>query len=191
MNRDDVRAILSIIHINHNRTVPDGLADIWTATLADIDAESGKAAALHMIKTSPHLPKVSEIREHAKRIEAEADRRQAVLAAGRRPVTPVGEPFVPPVRNGADLVRHVLAAFKAAGQDPANGKFLGKQRAGDIAEQAAKEWLKSNKLIAGAPRPWDAPCEHGQPGGMDLIKASGKPKCPLCRLTRSLIDEVA
>lgn len=194
MNMDDVRSILSILHINHNRAVPDGLADIWAATLDDVAFEPAKAAALHFIKTSPHLPKVSEIREHARRIEADEEaRRRLILAAGRRPPTPIGQPAGPPVRNGADLVRCVLAALKAAGQDPAKGKFLGKKRAADIAEQAAQEWLKATAGQAKATRPstqvnrFEVPCSHGQPGGLNHIKSTGKPRCPMCRMETELI----
>lgn len=48
----------------------------------------------------------------------------------------------PGQRNGADLCRYVLARLKDAGSDPANGKLLGKDMCGDIAYDAAQEWLK-------------------------------------------------
>ena len=191
MNIDQVRSVLTVIYTNYDRAVPDGMADIWAATLADVPHDHAHEATLELIKTHVHPPRVAEIREMAKRIERDDERRQAVLTAGRRPITPAGQPVAPPVRNGADLVRYVLAALKAAGQDPAAGKFLGKKRAGDIAELAAQEWLAANKGTPGAKGPtlprWELSCSHGQPGGREPIKASGKPRCPLCRQEDSLI----
>jgi hypothetical protein len=47
-----------------------------------------------------------------------------------------------PSRTGAAMCRYVLDQLRAAGQDVAAGRRLGRERAGDIAEAACREWLR-------------------------------------------------
>lgn len=67
--------------------------------------------------------------------------------AGRVPRGP-GRATMPEQRTGASMVRHVLNHLAAAGQRPAEGKWLGKSVAGDVAEEAIKEWLDATRPAA-------------------------------------------
>jgi len=65
-------------------------------------------------------------------------------AAGRVPRGD-GRAAMPKERTGANMVRHVLNQLAAAGQRPAEGKWLGKDVAADVAEEAVKEWLEATR----------------------------------------------
>jgi hypothetical protein len=138
VNTTETKAILAIMATAHDKAIPDGLAEIWHAGLGDLDFGLARDAAMELIRTSPYLPKVAEIRERARLIRAErqrADRRRAQVEQ-RDADTPH------PTRTGAAMIAHVLGRLKDAGQDVAAGKPLGRQRAADIAEMAAEEWLR-------------------------------------------------
>lgn len=138
MTPGEVRTILTILATAHDRAVPDGLADVWSATLADIPFDLGRAAVIELLQSSPYLPKIAEIRERARLIDAEQERAEK----RRLQIASRGQSRTEPERTGADMVRHVLGALADAGQDPRSGRFLGRKRAGDIAEDAVAEWLR-------------------------------------------------
>jgi hypothetical protein len=136
VNSDEIRAVLLILTTAYDRQLPVGLDAIWAATLDDIPYGLARETALELVKVSPYLPKVAEFRERARLVKTAHDRE-----AGKRKQiegrnwTPSRTP-----RTGADMIRHVLGRLKDAGQDPP-AKYLGKQRAADIAEAACVEWL--------------------------------------------------
>jgi hypothetical protein len=137
VNQVETRAILIMLAAAHDRDIPDGLEVVWSATLGDLPFELVKTAALELIKTSPYLPKVSEVRDRARLIRAERQRgEQRRLQLEGRLTAPVNHN-----RTGAAMCSHVLGRLADAGQDPRNDKFLGRERAVDIAEEAAREWL--------------------------------------------------
>lgn len=86
MTPDETRSILLVLHTAHDRAVPDGLTDIWANTLGDLDYDLVRDAALDLIRISPYLPKVAELRERALAIRRERGRarRHDVLALPSR-----------------------------------------------------------------------------------------------------------
>lgn len=140
MNRTEVHALLMIFSLNCDRTPPDGLLDVWTATLDDMPFELGRAATIELVKTSPYFPKVADLRDRARLIREQRDReRQRARQLQGRP-----DPDLPPAipgRTGPRMAGHVLGRLADAGQDTAAGKFLGKEHAIAVAEAAVIEWL--------------------------------------------------
>lgn len=180
MNITETRAVLTLLTTAMDREMPPGLDEIWAATLADIAFPVARAAAIELVKTSPYMPKVAEIRERARLILVErqrADTRRAQIEGRDQPSPDAG-------RTGAKMVAHVLARLKDAGQDTANGVYLGKERAAIIAEAAAAEWLDRTADEADARHVYspNGMCKHGQPGGRSPLQSTGKFRCPLCRL---------
>lgn len=133
----DVRSVLGLLATAYDREVPDDLIAIWTATLADLPFDLARETALELIRVSPYMPRVAEFRERARLVKQAHDRERGKQhqLEGR-----AYEPSRTP-RTGAAFIAHVLGRLKDAGQDPAAGVFLGKQRAGDVAEAAGLEWL--------------------------------------------------
>lgn len=87
MNLPEVQGILTLLGTALDRQIPEGLDQIWAATLDDVPYDFGRPAALEAIKTSPFLPKVSDIRIRAaelgrehKRALREAEERRAIEA---------------------------------------------------------------------------------------------------------------
>lgn len=144
MNLTEAHAVLMMLGLNYDRQIPQGLPEIWAATLDDFPFELCKTAALELIRTSPYLPKVAEVRERARLIKAERERRDN----HRRQIE--GRTTEPPddTRTGAKMCAHVLGRLADAGQNTAAGQFLGKDRAAAIAEQAVREWLDAGRRAA-------------------------------------------
>lgn len=137
MNRVEAQALLTIFTLNCDKAAPAGLVDVWAATLDDLPFDLGKAAAIELVRTSPYFPKVAELRDRARLIR-EQRRRDTSRA---RQLEARTEPRPESERTGARMCAHVLARLADAGQNPAEGRFLGKQRAADVAEIAVREWL--------------------------------------------------
>ena len=137
MTIDECRALLAILAVAHDREVPDGLAEVWSATLGDMPFELARTAALELIRTSPYLPKVAELRDRARLIREARDRERNK----DRQLEARNLPPVVPGRTGAAMIAHVLGRLKDAGQDAWAGKWLGKERAIAICEAAVAEWL--------------------------------------------------
>jgi hypothetical protein len=133
----DTARVLAKLAAYDQRTV--GHADVaaWHEIIGHLDLDCCLAAVAIHYRESTSRVMPSEIRKLATdirvRTRAVEERRQRQLEANPHPT-----------RTGADMVRHVLARLKDAGQDVNNGKLLGRQRAGDIAEQAVAEWLRKN-----------------------------------------------
>lgn len=146
MNMTEVRAVLMLFSLAHDRQIPNGVEEIWAATLADMPFGLAKDAALELIKTSPFIPKVSELRDRARLIREERDRarKRQLQLEGRNVERPNDED------TGRRMVAHVLGRLADAGQNPAEGKFLGKERAGAIAEEAVREWLTRGRVGSAA-----------------------------------------
>jgi hypothetical protein len=141
VNRTEAEALLMIFTLNCDRKAPTGLLDIWAATLDDIPFDLGKNAALELVKTSPYFPKVADLRERARLIREQRDRERQ----RNRQLEARNLPPVVPGRTGAAMVRHVLGRLADAGQNPTDGKWLGKDRATAVAETAIAEWLDQTR----------------------------------------------
>ncbi len=149
MDLSEARTILTIIAAAHDRQLPEGLDHIWAATLADIDYDVGKTAAMEVLKTNPHLPKVAEIRERARLIKAARDRTAGIKKQLEERKTAPG----PNGRAFTGIYRHVNRRLAEAGQnipaalavgllsERAKEHLLGKERCALIAEAACAEWL--------------------------------------------------
>jgi hypothetical protein len=131
---------IGLVHmaaIAHDRTVPDGMAEVWHFTLGDLPFGLAREELVELLRTSPYWPKPAEIRERARLVKVAYDRRQAVQhqVEGRK-WTPSKTP-----RSGAAFCGHILGRLKDAGQDPPEGIWLGKERATAVAVDAGREWL--------------------------------------------------
>lgn len=144
MNTTEAHAVLMMLGLSYDRQIPQGLPEIWAATLGDLPFELCKSAALELIRTSPYLPKVAEIRERARLIKAERERRDGKhrQLEGRTAERTIH------TDTGARMCTHVLGRLADAGQDIAAGHFLGKDRATAIAEEAVREWLTTERTTA-------------------------------------------
>ncbi len=111
---------------------------IWSAAVGDLPFTLARRAVVEWIRTSPYWPRAADLRERARLIAAQDAREKAKRGQleARATVPVVAE------RTGAEMARHVLGRLKDAGSDLANGKYLGKERCGDIAEEAVREWLQ-------------------------------------------------
>lgn len=154
MNVEECRGILSLVCLNLDRPIPEGLDVLWSVTLADIPASYGKSAALECITSSPFMPRVADLRSRAAEMQA-ADRRAAERQRAlqiERAKTPAPERRA----DGAEMVRYVLAAVDAA------KPVLDEQLADDlaarveaktlIAEDAIAEWRRDHPGSTAPPR---------------------------------------
>lgn len=106
MTPDETRSVLLVLHTAHDRAIPDGLTDIWSNTLGDLDYDLVREAALDLIRTSPYLPKVSEVRERALAIRRQRGRaHHEVLALPSRFESDA---------DRAERIRRGVAACRAA-----------------------------------------------------------------------------
>jgi hypothetical protein len=149
MTPEETLALARIAAVAHDRNVPDGLPEVWHATLGDLPFGLAREALLELIRTLPHWPKPAEIRERARMVKAAQDREHGKRhqVEGRRAWRPSRTP-----RTGAAITGHILGRLKDAGQDPANGVWLGKERAVAVAEQAGEEWLERTTPEVGPDR---------------------------------------
>lgn len=118
------------------RTV--GAADIaaWHEVIGHLDPASCIRAVTAHYRENSHRAMPSEIRKLATELRvqerAAQSRRDRVIDAAPTPAT-----------GGKALCAFILMSLRRAGQDPWNGRFLGKDRAGDVAEAAARKWLST------------------------------------------------
>lgn len=145
MTYDETIALVRIVAVAHDRNIPDGLAEVWYATLGNLPFGLARQAVVEILQTSPYLPKPADIRDRARLIhqqeQRDAAKRKQLADRERFAITAATETPAALKRTGAEMVRHVLGRLKDAGQDIPNGKYLGKERAGDIAYAAVEEWL--------------------------------------------------
>lgn len=144
MSPEETLALVRIVAVAHDRDVPDGLAQVWHTTLGDLPFGLTRQAVVELIRSSPYMPRPADIRERARLLDAqeqrEAAKRRQLDARLERAITAATTTPAAAKRTGADMVRHVLGRLKDAGQDTANGKYLGKERAQTVAEAAVDEW---------------------------------------------------
>lgn len=145
MTPDETIALVRIVAIAHNHDTPDGLAEIWHATLDDLPFGLARQAIVDLLRTSPYVPRPADIRERARLIKQREDREKAkrsqLDARTQHAVTAGTETPAARNRTGSNMIRHVLGRLADAGQDVAAGKLLGKEHAADVAEAAVLEWL--------------------------------------------------
>lgn len=112
MTPDETRSILLVLHTAHDRTVPDGLTDIWANTLGDLSYDLVREAALDLIRTSAYMPKVAEVRERALAIRRQRGRsqRHEVLALPSRFES--DDDRAERVRRGVAACRRVLTTVR-------------------------------------------------------------------------------
>lgn len=170
MNGTEARTVLAILLTAYDRQMQAGLADIWEASLADVPYAVGRETALELIKVSPHMPRVAEFRERARLVKAAHERE----AGKRRQLE--GRTWIPSrtPRTGAAMIAHVLGRLADAGQNAAEGIYLGTERASAIAEEACREWLAKTspeggpdpllaRFIRGDGEPYREPEVHACP----------------------------
>lgn len=138
MTPAETLALARMTAVAYDRNVPEGLPEVWHTALGDLPFALVREALVELIRTLPYWPKPAEIRERARLVKAAQDReRGKQLQLEGRKQMPSKTP-----RTGAPFIAHVLGRLKDAGQDIWAGVFLGKERAGDIAEAAGLEYLE-------------------------------------------------
>lgn len=145
MTPAETLSLARLTAVAYDRDVPNGLPEIWHAALGDLPFGIAREAVVELIRTLAYWPKPAEIRERARLIhqqqQRDAAKRRQLDDRQRFAITAATDTQAALKRTGADMVRHVLGRLKDAGQDVPNGKYLGKERAGDIAYAAVEEWL--------------------------------------------------
>jgi hypothetical protein len=137
MTPEETVTLVRVAAIAHDRTVPDGMAEVWHFTLGDLPFGLAREALVELLRTSPYWPKPADVRERARMVKATQDRevgKQRQIEG--RAWTPSKTP-----RTGAGFTAHILGRLRDAGQDPNDGVWLGKERAGTVAVEAGREWL--------------------------------------------------
>ena len=136
MTPGDTGRVLAKISAFDQRTVGDADIAAWHEIIGHLDTASCMAAVTVHYRETTHRIMPADVRKLATdirvRARSEHERRQRALEAAH------------PERDTVGLVEYLFVALANAGQDVNNGKFLGAQRAGDVAEDAAREWLFSN-----------------------------------------------
>lgn len=142
MNREETAALVLLVLSAQNRNVPSApMVEAWHLILGDLDYGNARLAIIELLKSQPFMPTPADIRERVKIIVAERERRRGQIKsiADRSQEQPHAR------RTGAAMVRYVLQRLRDEGQDPKRGKFLGVERATQIAEQACNEWLEQTR----------------------------------------------
>lgn len=145
MTPEEIQELIDVCAAAYRQQADPRDQMIWTAALGDLPFGLARQATVEWLRTSPFWPRPADLRERARLIAAQQDRERVKRdqLAGR---TAAVESSVlarrAGQRTGAGMVRHVLGRLRDAGSDPANGKLLGSERCGDIAAEAAQEWLK-------------------------------------------------
>lgn len=83
MNHEETAALTSILFTAYDRPKPEGIDDIWFASMQDVPFRLARVAAIQLIRTSTFLPKVAEIRRAAAevgRMERETQEHRAIEA---------------------------------------------------------------------------------------------------------------
>lgn len=145
MNAEEIKGLIEICVTAYRQEAGPRDQMVWVATLGDLPFGVARAAVVEWVKTSPYWPRPADIRERARLIAAHQDREAAKRRqlADREQFAITAATVVPDARKrtGPNMVRHVLGRLKDAGQDIANGQYLGTDRAAIIAEAALAEWL--------------------------------------------------
>lgn len=135
-------ALVRLVVVAHDREIPDGLPEIWHATVGHLPFGLARRAVLEILQASPFLPRPADILERARLIDAQDKRdngkRRQLVEREQRAIT--ASDTATRARDGANMVRHVLGRLADAGQDVAAGKFLGVDRASAVSEAAIDEW---------------------------------------------------
>lgn len=145
MNIQDCKTVLSLICMNLDRQVPEGLDQLWFATLADVPPQYGKAAAMECIQSSPFMPKVADIRTRALALAEQdkqlADRQRRLAIERARPAEPERR------SDGGAMATWVWIETRrrAAGvTDPT--------KRAEISAAVVDEWRRANPGSTAAPR---------------------------------------
>jgi hypothetical protein len=151
MNTDEISELIDVCAAGLRQTADPRDAMIWTATLGDLDFGLARQAVVEWLRTSPYWPRPADLRERARMIDAQQQRERAKRhqLAGRVQAV---EDVIAARSAGANLVRHVLGRLKDAGQDIANGKKLGVERATEVADEAMREWQDRTGVGTAPPR---------------------------------------
>lgn len=146
MTPEETIALVRIAAVAHDRAVPDGAPEVWYATLGSLPFGLAREALMELLRTSPYWPKPADVHERARLVKAHHEREAGkARQLAERAWTPSGAP-----RTGASMIAHVLGRLSAAGQSPAEGVWLGKDRAVAVAVEAGKEWLAKTAPEHGA-----------------------------------------
>lgn len=65
MTPQETLALVQIAAVAHDKAVPEGMAEIWHATLHDLPFGDARAALLEVLKVQPFWPKPADIRRQA------------------------------------------------------------------------------------------------------------------------------
>lgn len=148
MTPDEIRELIDVCAAAYRQPADPRDEMIWTATLGDLPFGTTRAAVVEWVRTSPYWPRPADLRERARLIVAQHDRERAKrrqLAGRVEAIESAVRTQHAHQRTGANMVRHVLGRLKDAGSDPAEGKYLGIERAKAVAEEAVEEWLDRTK----------------------------------------------
>ncbi|NIL41588.1 hypothetical protein HCB17_10685 [Salinispora arenicola] len=177
MTPDETLALVRIVAVAHDREIPNGLAEVWYATLGDLPFGLTRQAIVELLQSSPYVPRPADIRERARLItnhqHRAAAKQQQLDARQQRAITAATTTPAAAGRTGANMVRHVLGRLTDAGQDTTKGKYLGKDRAKTIVEAAIDEWLDRTANRPTTPTQYSGPttacpncyAPHDQPAG--------------------------
>lgn len=175
MTPEETVTLVRVAAIAHDRTVPDGMAEVWHATLSDLPFGLAREALVELLRTSPYWPKPADVRERSRLVKYAHDREQAKRhqIEGRN-WTPSKTP-----RTGASFCAHIMGRLKDAGQDPGEGVWLGRERAGTVAVEAGREWL-AKTAPEGEPDPLLARFVGGYANDHHPGPAVQEHACPRC-----------
>ena len=187
MTPEETLALVRIVAVAHDRDLPDGLAEIWHATLGDLPFGLARQGVIELLQSSPYVPRPADIRERARLIKQQHDRetakRRQLDDRARHAITAATTTPAAAGRTGANMVRHVLGRLKDAGQDATNGKHLGVERAKTVAEAAVEEWLDRTAGQPATTAPYGGPATacpscyapHDQPPGTWCATCAAQP----------------
>lgn len=155
MNHDETQGLIKLCTKAYRQPADADDEVLWLATIGDLPFGLARAAVVEWVKTSPYWPRPADIRERARLISAqqqrEAAKRRQLDDRQQRAITAATTTPAAASRTGASMVRHVLGRLRDAGQDTADGKYLGRDRAAIIAEAAVEEWLDRTRVTTSRP----------------------------------------
>lgn len=196
MTPDETRGLIDICVTAYRQDAGPRDQMVWAATLGDLPFGLARDAVLEWVRTSPYWPRPADIRERARLIDAQRQREQAKRRQlddrQRHAITADTTTPAARKRTGPNMVRHVLGRLRDAGQDVAEGKLLGKERAAIVAEAACAEWLDrtTDRAAVAVPEPerYDGPqtacrgCYTPHDGPPDSL-------CPSCERCAKTIPQ--
>lgn len=146
MNRVEAGQLLSYISTVDSREVSRATVDVWMGFVGDLQQRDCMEAVRRHFAASGDYLKPHHVREGAWTVALERGaQEQQALESALTPKRTEGALFGTDREPGAAIAVFVLAAVRAAGSDPLNGVLIGPKRAGDVAVQAAKQWLKAHR----------------------------------------------